>query len=198
MDNIIEKSRIINKNYEEEMIAFYLENRMYFDNFDIITDPETIEEIILIKQKYCEAIERRGYYKELVEILSEIFRLLAKIKSKTQKAHHYYERALFYKGIVLGRQSKYSASNRIFKELKIIDPANMSYKDWYQSNKKKYLNEIFGLSENIIMILLAFDAFFGKDIFGPTNIIILIIVFVLFIGTFSSTHFLRKKMNKNK
>ena len=197
MDRIIEKSREINKNYEEEMIVFYSENRLYFDNFDIITDPETIEEIILIKQKYCEAIERRGYYKELALILNEIFSLLAKIKSKSQQAHHYYERALFYKGIVLGRYSKYSASNRIFKDLKIIDPGNESYQKWYESNKKKNLNKIFGLSENVIMIIMAFEVFFGRDIFGPTNIIIQIIVFVLFIGIFLSTHFLRKKINKN-
>jgi len=193
MDRIIEKSREINKNYEEEMIGFYNGNRLYFDNYDVITDPETLEEIILIKQKYCEAIERRGYYKELVVILNEIFILLAKIESKSQKVHHYYERALFYQGIVLGRQNKYVASNRIFKDLKIFDPGSESYKDWYQSNKKNNLNNIFSLCENIVMIIMAFEVFFGRDIFGPTNIIIQIIVFVLFIGTFLSTHFLRKK-----
>ena len=197
MDSIIEKSRVIEKNDDEGNIGFYRENRKYFDNFDILTDIETIEEIILIKQKYCEAIERKGYYKELTVIINQIFILLAKIKSKSQKNHHYYERALFYQAIALGRQNKYSASNHIFKELKIIDPGNESYKNWYQSNKKKISNQLFSFCENSIMIITVFTVFFGYDIFGPANTIILILIFVLFIGTFLSTHLLRKKMSKS-
>lgn len=197
MDSIIEKSRLIDKDYDEEMIKFYRENRVYFDNFNIITDIETIEEIILIKQKYCEAIERKGYYKELTVVLSHIFILLDKIKSKSLKNHQSYERALFYEGIVLARQNKYSVSNHRFKELKIIDPKNESYENWYQSNKKKNSNNIFSLWENIIMIITVFTAFFGHNIFGNTNIIILIIVFVLFVGTFFYTLVLRKKTTKS-
>lgn len=197
MDSIIEKSRLIDKNYDDDIIEFYTENRSYFDNFDIIIDIETIEEIILIKQKYCEAIERKAYYKELTVILREIFILLAKLKSKSVKDHQYYERALFYEGIVLGRQCKYSASNRRFKELQIIAPNNEPYESWYQSNKKKFLNNSFSRSEEIIIIITFFTTLFGNYIFGKTNYIILLIVIVLLIGTFVSTNILRKKINKN-
>jgi len=196
MDSIIEKSRLIDKEYDEELIEFYRENRLYFDNFDIITDRETIEEIILIKQKYCEAIERKGYYKELTVILSEIVILLDKNKSKSRKNHQSNEKALFYEGIVLARRNKYSASNHRFKELKIIDPKNESYENWYKSNKKKIFDNILSLWENIIMIITVFTAFFGHNIFGNTNVIILIIVFVLFVGTFFYKLVLRKKATK--
>ena len=197
MDNIIEKSHVIDKDYDEEIIEFYKENQIYFDNYNIITDIETIEEIIIIKQKYCEAIERKGYYKELTVILRQIFILLAKIKSKSLKNHQSYEKAMFYKGIALGRQNKYSTSNQRFKELKIIDPGNELYDSWYQSNKKKKSDNLLSLLEDIVMIITVFTSLFGYYIFGKITYIILIIVLVLFIVTFLYTRVLRKKTTKN-
>jgi len=196
MDSIIEKSRNINKNFTEDIIEFYRENQSYFDNFDNTNEIETIEEIILIKQKYCEALESKAHYNELTLILKHLFILLEKIKSKSQRYDNYYERAMFYEGIVFGRQEKYSESNRRFKELIMIDPSNESYKNWYQSNEKKIFDNRLSLSENIVMITTVFTTLFGNYIFGHFNFQIMIFVFVLFIGTFSFTHLYRKRSTK--
>jgi len=196
MDSIIEKSRKIDKDYSEEIIEFYRENQSYFDNFDSISEIETIEEIILIKQKYCEALTSKDHYKEVTLILKQIFILLDKIKINSQKYDSYYERALFYEGIVLGRQHKYSESNLKFKELIIIDPKNGSYNNWYQSNRKKIFDDRLSLAEDIVMIMTVFTTLFGDYIFGHFNFQIMIFVFVLFIGTFSYTHLYRKKNTK--
>ena len=196
MDSIIEKSRKIDKDYSEEIIEFYRENQSYFDNFDSISEIETIEEIILIKQKYCEALTSKDHYKEVTLILKQIFILLDKIKINSQKYDSYYERALFYEGIVLGRQHKYSESNLKFKELIIIDPKNGSYNNWYQSNRKKIFDNRLSLAEDIVMIMTVFTTLFGDYIFGHFNFQIMIFVFVLFIGTFSYTHLYRKKNTK--
>jgi len=196
MDSIIEKSRKIDKDYSEEIIEFYRENQSYFDNFDSISEIETIEEIILIKQKYCEALTSKDHYKEVTLILKQIFILLDKIKINSQKYDSYYERALFYEGIVLGRQHKYSESNLNFKELIIIDPKNGSYNNWYQSNRKKIFDDRLSLAEDIVMIMTFFITLFGNYIFGHFNFQIMIFVFVLFIGTFSYTHLYRKKNTK--
>jgi len=196
MDSIIEKSRKIDKDYSEEIIEFYRENQSYFDNFDSISEIETIEEIILIKQKYCEALTSKDHYKEVTLILKQIFILLDKIKINSQKYDSYYERALFYEGIVLGRQHKYSESNLKFKELIIIDPKNGSYNNWYQSNRKKIFDDRLSLAEDIVMIMTFFITLFGNYIFGHFNFQIMIFVFVLFIGTFSYTHLYRKKNTK--
>ena len=196
MDSIIEKSRKIDKDYSEEIIEFYRENQSYFDNFDSISEIETIEEIILIKQKYCEALTSKDHYKEVTLILKQIFILLDKIKINSQKYDSYYERALFYEGIVLGRQHKYSESNLKFKELIIIDPKNESYNNWYQSNRKKIFDNRLSLAEDIVMIMTFFITLFGNYIFGHFNFQIMIFVFVLFIGTFSYTHLYRKKNTK--
>ena len=196
MDSIIEKSRKIDKDYSEEIIEFYRENQSYFDNFDSISEIETIEEIILIKQKYCEALTSKDHYKEVTLILKQIFILLDKIKINSQKYDSYYERALFYEGIVLGRQHKYSESNLKFKELIIIDPKNGSYNNWYQSNRKKIFDDRLSLAEDIVMIMTFFITLFGNYIFGHFNFQIMIFVFVSFIGTFSYTHLYRKRNTK--
>jgi len=196
MDSIIEMSRNIDKNFGEEMIDFYRENQSYFDNFDNISEIETIEEIILIKQKYCEALESKAHYKELTVILKDIFIMLAKIKSKSMKYDVYYERALFYQGIVLGRQNKYALSNRKFKELIIIDSKNESYHNWCQTNKKKISDNRLSLCENIVMIITVFIALFGTYLPGHFNSQIMIFVFMLFIGTFSYTRLYRKRRTK--
>lgn len=194
MDSIIEKSRNINKNFTEDIIEFYRENQSYFDNFDNINEIETIEEIILIKQKYCEALESTAHYKELTVVLKHIFILLTKIKSKSQKHDSYYERALFYEGIALGRQEKYSQSNHRFRELLIIDPINESYKNWYQSNKEKNLDKTKSSLENIVVFILVFTTLLGSYIFEKTyNTTIQIIGFILFVSTFVYTRVISKK-----
>ena len=195
MDRIIEKSRNINMNNSEDIIEFYLENQSYFDNFDSISETDTIEEIILIKQKYCEALESKAHYKELTVILKQIFILLTKIKRKSQKYDNYYERALFYEGIVLGRQNKYVQSNHKFKELLIIDPINETYKNWFQSNKEKNYDNMKSSLEDIVIYIIVFTTLLGSYIFGNTYRIILIVVFVLFIGTFVYTRVIRKKIS---
>ena len=197
MESIIEKSRSIDKNFSEEIIEFYRENQSYFDNLDNINEIVTIEEIILIKQKYCEALESKAHYKELTVILKQIFMLLTKIKGKSQEYDNYYERALFYEGILLGRQKKYSQSNHRFKELLIQYPGNDSYNNWYQSNKKKSYDSILSLCEDIVMILTVFTTLLGRYVFGRTNYIVLIVVLVLFIGTFLYTRVLRKKITNS-
>ena len=194
MDRIIEKSRNINKNNSEDIIAFYLENQSYFDNFDSISKTDTIEEIISIKQKYCEALETKAHYKELTVILKQIFILLTKIKSKSQKYDNYYERALFYEGIVLGRQNKYVQSNHKFKELLILDPINETYKNWYQSNKEKNYDNIKSSIEDIVIYIAVFTTLLGSYIFGKTYTTILIVGLVLLIGTFVYTRVIRKKI----
>jgi len=198
MDRIIEKSRAIDKDFNEEMIEYYRENQAYFDNFDSISELDMIEEIILIKQKYCEALESKAHYKELSVILKHIFILLAKIKSKSQKYDFYYERALFYEGIVLGRQRKYTLSNHKFKELQLIDSKNESYNNWFQSNKKNVFDNRLSVCEGSIMMITFFTVLFGKYIFGRYNFHILIVVFLLFIGTFLYSYFYRKKSSKTK
>jgi hypothetical protein len=84
MDSIIEKSRKINKNFTENIIEFYRENQSYFDNFDSINEIETIEEIILIKQKYCEALES-DYKVNLYDLRGNLVKNIANKKMAGQQ-----------------------------------------------------------------------------------------------------------------
>lgn len=192
MDNIIEKSRNINKDFREDILEFYHENQSYFDSFDNINEIETIEEIILIKQKYCEAIENKAHYKEATVVLKHIFILLTKIKNKSQKYESYFETALFYQGLVLARQERYSQSNHKFKELLIINPLNETYRSWYQSNKNKIFDRRLSLSKSIVLITTVFTTLFGNYVFVHLNFQITIFVFVLLIATYSFPYLYRK------
>lgn len=192
MDNIIEKSRNINKDFREDILEFYHENQSYFDSFDNINEIETIEEIILIKQKYCEAIENKAHYKEATVVLKHIFILLTKIKNKSQKYESYFETALFYQGLVLARQERYSQSNHKFKELLIINPLNETYRSWYQSNKNKIFDRRLSLSKSIVLIATVFTTLFGNYVFVHLNFQITIFVFVLLIATYSFPYLYRK------
>lgn len=192
MDNIIEKSRNINKDFREDILEFYHENQSYFDSFDNINEIETIEEIILIKQKYCEAIENKAHYKEATVVLKHIFILLTKIKNKSQKYESYFETALFYQGLVLTRQERYSQSNHKFKELLIINPLNETYRSWYQSNKNKIFDRRLSLSKSVVLIATVFTTLFGNYVFVHLNFQITIFVFVLLIATYSFPYLYRK------
>ena len=192
MDSIIEKSRNINMDFTEDIIEFYHENQSYFDSFDNIKEIETIEEIILVKQKYCEALENKAHYKETTVVLKHIFILLTKIKNKSQKYDSYFERALFYQGLVLARQERYSQVNHKFKELLIIDPLNETYRSWYQSNKSKIFDRRLSLSKSIVLIATVFTTLFGNYVFGHLNFQITLFVFVLLIATYSFPYLYRK------
>ncbi len=192
MDSIIEKSYDVDLNDSDEIIKFYSENRLYFDNFDIITDIETIEEIIYIKQKYTEAIERKAHYSDARIILEHIFILLEKVKDESLNYKSDYERALFYEGVVLGRQEKYSESNERFKKLIVLDPKNERYQNWYLTNKEWLFKKRFGFWEYILLFVMAITVLFGRQIFGKNLIYVDIPVFVIFLCWFSYSFIYRK------
>lgn len=203
MDSIIEKSYDIDLNDSDEIIKFYTENRLYFDNFEIITDIETIEEIVYIKQKYTEAIERIAHYSDAIIILNHIFILLEKIKDKSINYESNYEKALFYEGVVLGRQEKYSDSNERFKKLIVIDPQNERYKNWYLTNKEWIFKKKFGFLEYILSFVMAITLLFGKQIFGKNIYYVELPIFIIFLCWFFYRFIYRKiieyrhKTNKN-
>jgi len=192
MDSIIEKSYDIDTNDSDEIIKFYTENRLYFDNFEIITDIETIEEIVYIKQKYTEAIERKAHYCDAIIILKHIFILLEKLKDKSLKYESDYERALFYEGVVLGRQEKYSESNERFKKLIVIDPQNERYKNWYLTNKEWIFKKKFGFLEYVLLFVMAITLLFGKKIFGKNLFYVDLPVFIIFLCWLFYTFIYRK------
>jgi len=62
--SIREEALKINWQKMEEVINFYESNQLYFNNYKTISSPDSIIEIIQIKQRYIEALVK--YYPFLV------------------------------------------------------------------------------------------------------------------------------------
>jgi len=182
MKSILEKSYEININNSSEIIQFYEDNKLYFDNYDKITDIEGIEKIILIKQKYCEAIVSKNHFADATTVLTHIFVLLDKLKGNSEEYESYYERALFFDGVILGRKKKYKESNEKFKQLILLDPKNENYQNWIETNKEcivgKKLNNIF----YIALPILAFIMVSKEKFVGENYLIFEISLWIMMIG----------------
>lgn len=200
MRSVLEKSYDINLNDSSEIIKFYEENRLYFDNYDKITDIEGIENIILIKQKYCEAIERKNHFTDAALVLEHIFVLLDKLKGNSDEYEFYYERALFYDGVILGRKKKYKESNTRFKRLIIIDPKNENYHDWFDTNTERIINKKLDILYYIIPVILGLtlitkDKYVGK-FYSTIEISLVVIMIGIYIYQRYIVSLIREKRRK--
>lgn len=182
MESIKEKLNNIDLNNSAETIEFYNENRSYFDNYDEITDEEAIEDLVFIKLKYCDAIEKKNFYSEAADILEHIHILLDSIKEKSTKYNRYFESALFYEAAILGRQKKYSESNNKIAKLIIIDPENENYKEWFDSNKVNIIDKRLNITSLVIMPMIVFVIFTKSKILGKSYLIIEILLFTVLIS----------------
>ena len=184
MKSVLEKSYDINLNDSSEIIKFYEENKLYFDHYDMINDIEGVEDTILIKQKYCEAIERKNHFTDAALVLEHIFVLLDKLNGNSEEYEYYYERALFYEGVILGRQKKYKESNKKFKRLIILDPKNENYQDWFDTNIERIINKKLDAFYYIIPALWGFIFATKYKYVGKYYLTIEIFLFVILIGIY--------------
>ena len=191
MEQISTELYKIDMNNSDEILKFYKKHKLYYENLNKAIDKLTIEEFILVKQKYYIALENQGKYSEAMIVLERVYTLLDRLKNKKSKYYSdFYEKALFYEGLLLGRQEKYAESNVVFKKLIGIDSKNERYKDWYLTNKEWLMKKKFNLIEYLILAAFIVTLFKGDKLFDENIFMVRIIVFVLFIGfyTFKRTY----------
>ena len=198
MESIKEKIYNIDLNDSSEIVEFYSENRLYFDNYEKITDEESLEDITLILIKYCDIIEKKNYYSEAAIILEHIFILLSKLQDKSNKYDAYYERALYFEGVVLGRQKRYSESNERFNKLIRIDPKNENYREWLETNEENIFNKMLYFISLMILPFLLFNIFVGERLFGKINIYVTMTLFTLLTGIVFLQHYYSKIIKKRR
>lgn len=174
-------------------LEFYKKHQLYYENLNNAIDKMTIEEFIVVKQRYCEALEKMNRYNEALILLEQIYNLLDRLKNKKSKYYDtFYEKALFCEGLLLGRQEKYKESNEIFKKLIFIDPENERYENWYLTNKEWLANKKISIYEYFVITMFVITILWGNNIFADNMFIVRLVVFVLFVVLIVIKRFYRK------
>lgn len=174
-------------------LEFYKKHQLYYENLNNAIDKMTIEEFIVVKQRYCEALEKMNRYNEALILLEQIYKLLDRLKNKKSKYYDtFYEKALFCEGLLLGRQEKYKESNEIFKKLIFTDPENERYENWYLTNKEWLANKKISIYEYFVITLFVITILWGNNIFADNMFIVRLVVFVLFVVLIVIKRFYRK------
>jgi len=193
MDQIKTEWYKIDMNNSEEILKFYKKHKLYYENLNKAIDKMTIEEFILVKHKYCLALEKQSKYNEALIVIEQVYTLLDRLKGKKSKYYSfYYEKALFSEGLLLGRQEKYAESNEIFKKLIVIDSKNERYEDWYLTNKEWLAKKKISIFEYIVISTFLITIFWGDKIFVDNMFLVRVIVSILFIILFIIKRFYRK------
>ena len=193
MDNIRTELYKIDMNNTDEILKFYKKHKAYYENLNKAIDKMTIEEFILVKQKYCVALEKQKQYSEVLIVLEQVYKLLERLKNKSSEHYSvFYEKTLFWEGVVLGRQGKYSESNEGFEKLIVIDPKNERYQDWYFTNKDWIFKKKIDFWEYILLFIMLITVLFGKHIFGKYLLYIDLPLFIIFVCWFIYRFIYRK------
>jgi len=182
MDQIKTEFYKIDMNNTEDILKFYKKHMLYYENLNKAIDKMTIEEFILVKQKYCVALDNKNRYSEGITILEQVYKLLDRLKNKSSDYYNvFYEKTLFWEGILLGRQEKYSESNEIFKKLIVLDPKNEKYVDWYLTNKEWMMSKKITVLEYLFSAAFFITVVWGDKLFEENIFLVKLLVFMLLI-----------------
>ena len=193
MEQIRTELHKIDINNSDEILRFYKKHKLYYENLNKAIDKMTIEEFILVKQKYCVALEKQGKYNDASNVLEQVYKLLDRLKNKKSKYYSdFYEQALFYEGLLLGRQEKYAESNEIFKKLIGIDSQNERYENWYLTNKEWLAKKKISIFEYIVIAFFLITVLLGNKIFDENLFLVRLVVFILFVTLIVIKRFYRK------
>jgi len=193
MDEIRTELYKIDMNNTRDILKFYKKHMLYYENLNKAIDKMTIEEFILVKQKYCIALDNMNRYSEGITILEQVYKLLDRLKNKSSDYYsRFYENTLFWEGILLGRQEKYIESNEIFKKLIVLDPKNERYVDWYLTNKECLISKKTGIIEYLFSAAFFITIVWGDKLFDDTLFLVKLSVFVFLISLIAFKQLYRK------
>jgi len=190
---------------ELKLIEKYEENIVFFN--DLLKDchKEDLEYVIPIKMfKYADPLIKKGYYTKAFKVLDEIERDLRKMKGQSKWYEIYSERVIFLKGVCFGRLKKYRESNKYFGQLIKKNPTNDNYIDWYKSNKKSHIDEIFNrivyisLGAALTCLILDFVKIQNFRVPVIINVLIWAIVLLAFLAPYIWKEIIDKQKNRIK
>jgi hypothetical protein len=125
---------------DDQTIEFYEKNKLYFDNFELITEREKIVQFIRIKLRYAESIYKKFRYDQVLAVTTQIEKLIEKLNQDDPEFLKADQYRRFLSGMTLGRKKLFRQSNKIFKTLVAEDPHNHMYSVWNSYTKLSLYN----------------------------------------------------------
>src|SRR5688572_2328757 len=141
--NIEDQLRQIDFRDPEQIIKFYEINRLYYDNYQQIEDPEKISRFIDIKLHYANSLFDKNKLDKLLKVLYEVSALLTMLPTEHWNYAKSERHVRFLRGMVLAKKKKFKESYPIFEELVKEDPEHHFYREWYQMSKTGLYDWIF-------------------------------------------------------
>ncbi|MDU1903855.1 MAG: hypothetical protein E6772_03650 [Dysgonomonas sp.] len=183
-----------------KLYNYYNKHASYFEKVEDISGNSLISKWIYIKIIYIRILETKSEYKEAEKICDEVDILLNKLDKEYYKYEELFKLSIFWKGVILGYLTKYTASSRLFKQLLDSGEVTQKNKNWYIYSLRglfiRYCNYI--MVPAIIMGLadLALLFIFDYRLSGLGYIYLLICLLYLFKDVFEKkiiTYYVNKK-----
>jgi len=133
-EKIILDSQNVDWSDQDSVIAFYENNQLYFDNYELLSDQDSIIETIQTKASYVKALTNKRRYKKALHVTDHIKLLLEKVDDNNLK-NKLEEQNQFFIGCLKGYLKAHQEAFIIFKKLTKQDPDNDVYEAWYIHEK---------------------------------------------------------------
>ena len=184
-------------NNYDAIIRFYENNLLYFDNFHLISDEDSVIEIIKIKSHYINALIKKNRHTKALKALENKDLLLDRIKHYDDLYRMQSEIYKFYIGSANGYLKNYKVAIGIFEELYECDPDNDLYRDWLEQMKFQQMSKKIPYVGYIGVFVLFIAGYCYK--FSFSNILVFIgIIMVLIAALFPYSNKILRKLKLKK
>jgi hypothetical protein len=136
----------INTNDPNQVIEFYESNKLYFDNYQRLDNPDRIGRFLDIKLFYCNSLTDKQHVDKVLNVLNHVDDLLSKLPKDYWSYRESERHSRFLKAMALSNKKKFKESYPLFKQLVTEDPDHHSYKVWFDHAKLGLYNWIFYLA----------------------------------------------------
>ena len=135
IENIRQEGKKVDWQNHDSIIKFYEKNQLIFDNYDLITNEEDIEDIIQMKIRYINSLNAKKRFTKAFNIISHLDKMINKLNENSVIYEKYNMEKLFYYGVLKGNLKDYLKSYSTFSKLVNLDPENDLYKEWHVAMK---------------------------------------------------------------
>ena len=134
-EKIILDSQNIDWSNHDSVIEFYENNQLYFDNYELLNDQNSIIETIQTKAIYVKALTSKKRYKKALPVTGHIKLLLDRVDENDTLKEKSEEENMFFIGCLKSYLKSHQEAFTIFKELTKKDSDNDLYEEWYLHEK---------------------------------------------------------------